>query len=43
MANQREILQAILEEKAETKRPQRKMTVEDFWRPSIQDEYFAMR
>ena len=42
MENQRERLQPILEE-AETKRSQRLMTMEDFWRPSIQDEYFAVR
>ena len=42
MENQRERLQPIPEE-AETKRPQRQMTLEDFWRSVIQDEYFAMR
>ena len=42
MANQRERLHPILKE-AETERPQRKMTMEDFWRPYIQDEYSAMR
>ena len=42
MANRREILQPVLEE-VETKRPQRKMTMEDFWRPIIQDEYSTMR
>ena len=42
MENQRERIQPILEE-AETKRPQRKMTMEDFWRPVIQDEYSAVR
>ena len=42
MENQREILQPILEE-AEPDRPQRKMTMEDFWRHVIQDEYYAMR
>ena len=42
MENQRERLQPIPEE-AETERPQRKMTMEDFWRPSIQDEYSAVR
>ena len=35
-------MQSILEE-AEAKRPQRQMTMEDFWRPIIQDECFAMR
>ena len=42
MANQRERLQPIPEE-AETDRPQRQMTMENFWRPVIQDEYSAMR
>ena len=42
MANQRERLQPILEE-AKTDRPQRQMTMEDFWRPVIQDEYSTMR
>ena len=42
MANQRERLQPIQEE-AETERPERKMTMEDFWRPSIQDECSAVR
>ena len=42
MANQRERLQPIPEE-AEVERPQRQMTMEDFWRPVIQDEYFAVR
>ena len=37
MANQRERLRAILEEDVETERPQRQITMEDFWRPSIQD------
>ena len=43
MSNQRERLQAILEEEVEIERPQRKMTMEDFWRPSIQDEYSIVR
>ena len=44
MANQRERLQAILEEEEEEiERPQRQMTMEDFWRPSIQDEYYVVR
>ena len=43
MSNQRERLQPILEEEADTARPQRKMTMEDFWRPSIQDEYSVIR
>ena len=33
MANQRERLQAIPEEKEEAKRPQRPNPMEDFWRP----------
>ena len=27
----------------ETERPQRQMTIEDFWRPVIRDEYFVVR
>ena len=27
----------------EAKRPQRQMTMEDFWRPVIQDEYSTVR
>ena len=42
MANQREILQAIPEEEEE-ERPQRPNTMEDFWRPIIQDEYSTVR
>ena len=42
MANQRERLQPIPEE-AETDRPQRLMTMEDFWRPVIQDEHSTVR
>ena len=42
MANQRERLQPIPKE-VKTGRPQRKMIMEDFWRPVIQDEYSAMR
>ena len=42
MENIRERLQPIPEEE-ETERPQRQMTMEDFWRPSIQDEYSAVR
>ena len=42
MKNQRERLQPIPEE-AETDRPQRQMTTEDFWRLVIQDEYYAVR
>ena len=43
MANQRERLQAIPKEEEEIERPQREMTMEDFWRPSIQDEYFVVK
>ena len=43
MANQREKLQAIPEEEEEIERPQRQITMEDFWRPSIKDEYSAVR
>ena len=43
MANQREILQAILEEEEEAERHQRPNTMEDFWRPIIQEEYYALR
>ena len=39
MENQRERLQAILEDKEETERPQRPNTMEEFWRPVIQEEY----
>ena len=35
-------MQPILEE-AENEIPQRQMTMEDFWRPVIQDEYSTMR
>ena len=42
MANQRERMQLIREE-VEIERPQRQMTMEDFWRPVIQDEYSIMR
>ena len=42
MENQRERLQPILEE-AETGQPQRQMTMEDFRRPIIQDEYASVR
>ena len=35
MANQREILQDIPEEEEEAERPQRRYTMEDFWRPII--------
>ena len=39
----KERLQAILEEEEEIERPQRQMTMEDFWRPSIKDEYSTVR
>ena len=42
MTNQRERRQPIPKE-AEIERPQRQMTMEDFWRPSIQDEYSGVR
>ena len=42
MAEQREIQQQIPEE-AVVERPQRQMTMEDFWRLVIQDEYSTMR
>ena len=42
MENQRERLQPIPEEE-KTERPQRLMTMEEILRPSIQDEYFAVR
>ena len=43
MANQRERLQAIPEEEKEEERPQRPNTMEEFWRPIIQEEYSAVR
>ena len=44
MANQRERLQAIPEEEEEeAERTQRPNTMEDFLRPIIQEEYFAVR
>ena len=42
MANQRERLQTISEEE-EVERPQRPNTMEEFWRPIIQEEYSAVR
>ena len=42
MANQRERLQTIPEEE-ETERPQRPNTMEELWRPIIQEEYSAVR
>ena len=43
MANQRERLQAILEEEEEVEIPQRPNTMEDFWRPIIQEKYSVVR
>ena len=43
MANQRERLQAIPKEEEEVERNERPNTMEDFWRPIIQDEYSAVR
>ena len=42
MENKRERLQPIPEE-AEVERPYRQMTMEDFWRPVIQDKYSVVR
>ena len=42
MADQRERMQPIPEE-VEAERPQRQMTMEDFWRLVIQDKYSAVR
>ena len=42
MANQIERLQTILEQE-EVERPQRPNTMEEFWRPIIQEEYSAVR
>ena len=36
-------LQTIPKEEEEVERPQRPNTMEDFWRPIIQDEYSAVR
>ena len=43
MANQRERLHTISEEEEEVERPQRPNTMEEFWRPIIQEEYSAVR
>ena len=43
MANQRERLQAIPKEEEEAERLQRPNTMEDFWRPIIQEEYSVVR
>ena len=42
LVEQRERMQSILEEEL-VERPQRQMTMEDFWRPTIQDEYSVVR
>ena len=42
MAERREIRQPIPKEIV-AERPQRQMTMEDFWRPVIQDEYSTVR
>ena len=42
MADPRERMQPILE-KAEVEIPQRQITMDDFWRPVIQDEYSVVR
>ena len=42
MAEQREI-QKNTQEDATRERPQRQWTMEDFWRPVIRDEYYAVR
>ena len=42
MENQRERLQPIPKEEEE-KRPQRPNTMEDFWRPIIEEEYSVLR
>ena len=43
MANQRERSQVIPEEEEEAERNKRPNTMEDFWRPIIQEEYSAVR
>ena len=44
MENQRERLQVIPEEEEEVvERPQRPNTMEEFWRPIIQEEYSTVR
>ena len=43
MANQRERLQAVPEEEEEVERNQGLNTMEDFWRPIIQEEYSEVR
>ena len=43
MENQRKRLQAIPKEEEEVERNQRPNTMEDFWRPIIQEEYSTVR
>ena len=43
MKNQRERLQAIPKEEEVVERNQRPNTMEDFWRPIIQQEYSTVR
>ena len=43
MAHQGDILQAIPEEEKEVEKNQRPNTMEDFWKPIIQEDYFAVR
>ena len=43
MENQRERSQAIIEEEEEVQRNQRPNTMEDFWRPIMQEEYTVVR
>ena len=43
MAHKGDRLQAIPKEKEKVERNQRPNTVEDFWRPIIQDEYSVVR
>ena len=43
MAYQSEILQVISKEEEEVERPQRPNSMEEFWRPVIQEEYSTVR
>ena len=43
MKNQRERLQTIPKEEEEVEKNQRPNTMEEFWRPIIQEEYSAVR
>ena len=43
MANQRERFSIIPEEEEEAERTQRPNTMEDFWKPIIQEEYSTVR